>query len=249
MQETKDLASQWLVVSKKFQKFLQGQKTQNSLKDLLLHINKFPFIYDPHVKNAFEHLNQTDIGIGQYVLDQNKTFWFNTKLVRANLRRVLTLMISNNDTNEMVETMKVIDYLAKGWKTVLEPMKLNLFYGFPNETMLMKFIENRTSNDQRQKPLLSAILFDNMKDDGRLPKHIHYRIRMDGRFFFSTQSVRSRYWYPGPLSGNSKYFYYGFVWMQDQLERAMIDMLTGKNVTNPGLYVQQVPYPCYISDQ
>lgn len=249
MQETKELAIKWLAVSKEFQELLQHKKTQTFLKQLLKSVNNFPLIYDPRVKGIFGHLNETDEDLQSYVMKHNETFWLNTNLVRQELRHAVALMITTNGKNKMVETLGVIDYMAKGWQTVLEPMKLDLFYGFPNETMLMKFIENRTSNNQKQKPLLSAIVFDNINKDGSLPKHIFYRIRMDGRFFFSTQSVRSRYWYPGPMAGNLKYFYFGFAWMQDQLERAMIDMLTGKNITNPGLYIQQMPYPCYLADE
>lgn len=250
MQETKELAMKWLSVSQEFQVVLEQEKTQSILRDLLKSVNDFPFIYDPHIKGLLESYAEEDDGeLSDYVRQHNKTFWLNTNMARTELRHVIELMITRNGSNQMLDTLQIIDYMARGWRTVLEPMKLNLFYGFPNETMLIKFIENRTSGDQRQKPLLSAIVFDNMRKDGRLPKHIFYRIRMDGRFFFSTQSVRSRYWYPGALVGNSKYFYYGFVWMQDQLERAMIDILTGRNITNPGVYVQEMPYPCYLKDE
>ena len=93
-----------------------------------------------------------------------------------------------------------------------------------------------------------AVLFDNIGKNGSLPRHVQYRIRMDGRLFPSTKKIRSRYWFPG-YSSTSAYHLYGFIWLQDQIERALIEVLTGKNVTNPGVYMQEMPYPCYLKDR
>lgn len=195
-----------------------------------------------------------------YLQKYNETGWLHVQTVRAHIKKGIEMMImkkrqtgnqsANTDKSiELMDELKKIDYMAKGWQMVLKPMKLDLFYGFPNETMLNRYIANRTNNDKPQKPLLSAIVFDNIEKNGKLPKHIRYRIRMDSRILFSTASVRSRYWVPGPLAGNTKYYYYGFAWMQDQLERAMIELLTGRNVIQPGIYIQEIPYPCYLRDK
>lgn len=196
--------------------------------------------------------NKTLNEVAAYMKRYNQTGWLNTDQVRKHLKRGIRSMLTRSNKSRDIELLEQIDkinYMAQGWQAVLKPMKLDLFYGFPNETMLNRFIENRTHNDQSQKPLLSAILFDNIRKDGKLPRHVHYRIRMDSRILFSTASVRSRYWVPGPLNGNSKYYYFGFAWMQDSLERAIIELLTGRNVTNPGLYIQEIPYPCFLKDK
>ena len=279
MQETKDLAKKWLSFSTSFQTLLQKKKTQESLKRLSESMEKFPFLYDPHINNSntflysktgWDSSNVTNwlrkmmsgnLHNNSYV-DTNEVqdhmknamkemnSWSPDNLERSKLHELISMMIEKqNRSSGMVETLRIIDYVARGWQSVLEPMKLDLFYGFKNESLLMQYIHNRTHSAEQQKPLLSAVLFDNINKDGSLPNHIVYRIRMDSRGFFSTQSVRSRYWTSGPRSGNAKYYYNGFVFIQDQLERAMIDLLTKKNLTNPGLYVQQMPYPCFLSDK
>lgn len=39
----------------------------------------------------------------------------------------------------------------------------------------------------------------------------------------------------------------GFVYLQDLLERAAVRVLTG-TTPHAGLYLQQMPYPCYVDD-
>eukprot|EP00111_Clytia_hemisphaerica_P002239 TCONS_00006276-protein len=207
------------------------------------------------VTDSFNNVTKDDVI--DYLRQTNATEWLQVETVREHLKKGIEMMIAkpNNKSTEithkdiqLLTELDKIDYMAEGWQAVLKPMKLDLFYGFPNETMLNRYIQNRTRNSKGQQPLLSAILFDNIQKNGKLPKHLHYRIRMDSRIMFSTASVRSRYWVPGPLAGNAKYYYFGFAWMQDSLERAMIELMTGRNVSQPGLYIQEIPYPCYLSD-
>ena len=94
-----------------------------------------------------------------------------------------------------------------------------------------------------------AILFDNIQENGSLPSHVIYRIRMNGQLMPSTRKIRSRHWYPGPHHHGLNYYYYGFVWLQDQLERAISEVLVGHDITSPGLYIQEMPYPCYMKDE
>lgn len=36
---------------------------------------------------------------------------------------------------------------------------------------------------------------------------------------------------------------------QDIFERAMINLYSGRDVVEPGSYINHMPYPCYVSDQ
>lgn len=68
-------------------------------------------------------------------------------------------------------------------------------------------------------------------------------------------NVVFRYWRAGPgpwgRSGLWTYSYlnFGFVFLQDLVERTLLDVLVNKTVSEPGIYVQQFPYPCYIRDR
>ena len=228
------------------------QSVKNLPPELQKYIQSGTDIFEEMARRNGALSNKTRNEIVNYMKRNNQTGWLNGDQVRKHLKSGIRSMLTRSNRSRDIELLVQIDkinYMAKGWQMVLKPMKLDLFYGFPNETMLNRYIENRTHNDQPQKPLLSAIIFDNIRKDGKLPRHVHYRIRMDSRILFSTASVRSRYWVPGPLNGNSKYYYFGFAWMQDSLERAIIELLTGRNVTNPGLYIEEIPYPCFLKDK
>ena len=62
--------------------------------------------------------------------------------------------------------------------------------------------------------------------------------------------VLDRYWVPGPRANplpDMKYLVYGFSYIQDMVEHAVIRLRT--NWTEDiGIHVQQFPYPCYILD-
>lgn len=249
LKQTKKIGTKWLSMSQSFQSQLMLNKTQETLKDLLVSVDKFPFMYDKPFNISDDVLKHSPEKLREFLLEHNQTIKYYTNFTKAHIKNIINAMLTQADgQNPVVTQLKSIDYMVKGWKAVLAPMKLDIFYGFPNETAMLKYINNVTSSNKPQKPILSAVVFDNIKEDGSLPKHIFYRIRMDGRLLPATQDVRSSYWTPSPLVGRANYFYYGFAWMQDQLERAMIDVMTGTNVTSPGLYVQELPYPCYLSD-
>lgn len=43
------------------------------------------------------------------------------------------------------------------------------------------------------------------------------------------------------------YVWGGFVYLQDMLEHAAVRVLSG-SAPRAGLYLQQIPYPCYVDD-
>jgi hypothetical protein len=63
-------------------------------------------------------------------------------------------------------------------------------------------------------------------------------------------NIRFRFWTPGPRSRpgpQTKYLTYGFAYIQDVIEQAIIMYQTGLQ-HNIGIVIQQFPYPCYIED-
>lgn len=44
-----------------------------------------------------------------------------------------------------------------------------------------------------------------------------------------------------------RYVWGGFVYLQDLLERAAVHVLSG-STPRAALYLQQMPYPCYVDD-
>lgn len=59
-----------------------------------------------------------------------------------------------------------------------------------------------------------------------------------------------RYWDPGPRADpmdDLRYVWGGFAYLQDIIEHAIIKTQTGKEWPL-GVYLQQMPYPCYVDD-
>lgn len=62
--------------------------------------------------------------------------------------------------------------------------------------------------------------------------------------------VSCRFWDPGPAAepfSDLRYIWGGFVYVQDLVEQAITRVLSGKQPTT-GMYIQQMPYPCFVDD-
>ncbi|KAG8519196.1 LOW QUALITY PROTEIN: Phospholipid-transporting ATPase ABCA7, partial [Galemys pyrenaicus] len=82
------------------------------------------------------------------------------------------------------------------------------------------------------------------------PGHVRIKIRMDIDDVTRTNKIRNRFWDPGPAADplrDLRYVWGGFVYLQDLLERAAVRVLSGGR-PRAGLYLQQMPYPCYVDD-
>ncbi|XP_051957162.1 phospholipid-transporting ATPase ABCA1 [Xyrauchen texanus] len=83
-----------------------------------------------------------------------------------------------------------------------------------------------------------------------LPPHVKYKIRMDIDDVTRTNKIKDKFWDPGPAAepfSDLRYIWGGFIYVQDLVERAVTRLLTGKE-TNMGIYLQQMPYPCFVDD-
>jgi len=59
-----------------------------------------------------------------------------------------------------------------------------------------------------------------------------------------------RYWDPGPRADpmdDLRYVWGGFAYLQDMVEHAVIRTHSGQEQPM-GVYLQQMPYPCYVDD-
>lgn len=121
------------------------------------------------------------------------------------------------------------------------------FVPYPNESALVKdsirFVENAT--------LLGALVFDMKGETEKLPTHVTYKIRMDADKVDSTHRIRDRWWTPGPRARtlpDMKYLTFGFIYLQDMIDNAIIREQTGQDSIT-GIFTQQFPYPCYLQDK
>ncbi|XP_071097331.1 ATP-binding cassette sub-family A member 2-like isoform X1 [Haliotis cracherodii] len=150
-------------------------------------------------------------------------------------------------SKEYLHSIQVISKAAHSWLTLMDGISLNVFQGFDNETAMVQYFLNEAYHDNVS--VLAGVVFENIGADGSLPPHIRYKIRQNATFTPTTKFVRKQTWYPGPGPSSHPYYEFGFVWIQDIVERAIIDVQVERDVVEPGTYAQQFPYPCFMYDQ
>ncbi|XP_028271340.1 LOW QUALITY PROTEIN: ATP-binding cassette sub-family A member 1-like [Parambassis ranga] len=83
-----------------------------------------------------------------------------------------------------------------------------------------------------------------------LPPKVNYKIRMDIDNVERTNKIKDAYWDPGPRADpfeDMRYIWGGFSYLQDVIEQAIVRAVTGIR-EKTGVYIQQMPYPCYVDD-
>ncbi|XP_051984470.1 retinal-specific phospholipid-transporting ATPase ABCA4-like [Xyrauchen texanus] len=83
-----------------------------------------------------------------------------------------------------------------------------------------------------------------------LPHHVKFKIRMDIDAVERTNKIKDRYWDPGPRADpleDLRYIWGGFAYLQDMIEHGILKLQTGHDWPL-GIYLQQMPYPCYVDD-
>ncbi|XP_019713776.1 phospholipid-transporting ATPase ABCA1b isoform X1 [Hippocampus comes] len=83
-----------------------------------------------------------------------------------------------------------------------------------------------------------------------LAPNVSYKIRMDIDNVERTNKIKDAYWDPGPRADpfeDMRYVWGGFSYLQDVVEQALVRAMTGTK-EKTGVYVQQMPYPCYVDD-
>ncbi|XP_075762141.1 ATP-binding cassette sub-family A member 2 [Pelodiscus sinensis] len=161
------------------------------------------------------------------------------------LRRFLEGNVSLPNASALLQQLDTIDNAACGWIRFMSKVSVDIFKGFPDEESIVNYTLNQAYQDN--VTVFASVIFQTNRD-GSLPPHVMYKIRQNSSFTEKTNEIRRAYWRPGPNTGGRFYFLYGFVWIQDMMERAIINTLVGHDVVEPGNYVQMFPYPCYTRD-
>uniref|UniRef100_A0ABM5F6R9 ATP-binding cassette sub-family A member 2 isoform X2 n=1 Tax=Pogona vitticeps TaxID=103695 RepID=A0ABM5F6R9_9SAUR len=152
---------------------------------------------------------------------------------------------SLSNASALLQQLDTIDNAACGWIQFMSKVSVDIFKGFPDEESIVNYTLNQAYQDN--VTVFASVIFQTNKD-GTLPPHVLYKIRQNSSFTEKTNEIRRAYWRPGPNTGGRFYFLYGFVWIQDMMERAIINTFVGHDVVEPGNYVQMFPYPCYTRD-
>jgi len=126
-------------------------------------------------------------------------------------------------------------------------VELNKFIGFSSEEeavdLGLKLID--------KEAFWSALIFQNPElNDSTLPDIVSYKIRMNASQVHDTIYTQDRFYKFDSQNclGCNSYFTYGFIYIQDMLEKSIVEIKT--NSTQPfGIVGQMTPYPCYVDDR
>ncbi|XP_062517550.1 ATP-binding cassette sub-family A member 2-like isoform X2 [Corticium candelabrum] len=153
--------------------------------------------------------------------------------------------LSNGNLQSFVS---MLNSLAKGLADQLNDLKLDVWMGFPDEQSLDEYAAHSVINEST---IWAGVVFTNLSSNWSLPPHVQYKIKMNKSLVFDPGQLRDRDWRPGPRDSDFNLLYevFGFVYIQDLIDRAIVNFVTNKTVNEPGGYLQQFPYPCYNFDR
>ncbi|XP_027550074.1 retinal-specific ATP-binding cassette transporter isoform X3 [Neopelma chrysocephalum] len=129
----------------------------------------------------------------------------------------------------------------------LECLTLDKFEGYLDETQLT----HQALYLLEENKFWAGVVFPDLEPTtSNLPPHVTYKIRMDIDAVEKTNKIKDRYWDPGPRADpvdDLRYIWGGFAYLQDMIEHGIIKTQTTTEVPL-GIYLQQMPYPCFVDD-
>lgn len=189
----------------------------------------------------------------------------------ADIESIISMLESLN-SGANVDVLKNIEVIMKQVTDYLPCIELNRFEALQSESELVERAKELHRNrmviagkKETKKNLIQlvffvvfvGIVFSNLNSSNPnanfLPPHIHVKIRMDVDSVRPTEQLTSWLFFPGPENDYFREMHYlrGFIQLQDLIERAIIDLHfedTEKTPTNPVVYMQLMPYPCFRGD-
>ncbi|XP_063074491.1 phospholipid-transporting ATPase ABCA1a isoform X2 [Engraulis encrasicolus] len=142
-----------------------------------------------------------------------------------------------NETDQAIHTIS----------RFMECVNLDKLEPVANEERLV----NKSMRLLDDRKFWAGIVFPDMQaNSSDLPSNVSYKIRMDIDNVERTNKIKDGYWDPGPRADpfeDLRYIWGGFSYLQDIIENGIMRALTG-NKEKTGVYIQQMPYPCYVDD-
>ncbi|XP_014438530.1 retinal-specific ATP-binding cassette transporter isoform X3 [Tupaia chinensis] len=129
----------------------------------------------------------------------------------------------------------------------LQCLILDKFESYDDEIQLTQ----RALSLLEENKFWAGVVFPDMYSwTSSLPPHVKYKIRMDIDVVEKTNKIKDRYWDSGPRADpieDFRYIWGGFAYLQDMVEQGITR--SQAQVGSPvGIYLQQMPYPCFVDD-
>lgn len=220
-----DLGAMWEEVRPLIKTFIESSKEMDLIRTLL-----------------------TNKGSKQFLDRQlNSTGWTSEDISRFLAKEVFEAQEESGTIYTWREALNETDRVVLTMSRFMECVNLDKLEAVNTEEIL---IDKSTELLNDRKFWAGVVFVDLPEDDTVLPQHIKYKIRMDIDNVERTNKIKDGYWDPGPRADpfeDMRYIWGGFAYLQDVIEQAIIRIQTGTE-KRTGVYVQQMPYPCYVDD-
>nr|UOU03309.1 ATP-binding cassette subfamily A1-like 2 [Brachionus rubens] len=185
------------------------------------------------ILNRLNLTTEQDIQIFDYKIKAFFEDFLGTKITHLNFIEIV----------ERVKYLKEIFYFVHNFINCFEQ---NRFVGFKTEDEAVKMGESLMKQDL----FWGMVIFNNNTNSTLVPKLIDYKIRMNASKTHDTAETKDKnYNYaPKDCPTCNPYFLYGFIYIQDIIEKGIIELKTNKT-QNFGITTQMTPYPCYTADK
>lgn len=218
----RDLGGMWEEISPKIWTFMESSQEMDLIRTLL----KSKALWDLHLPAS----NWTVEDVARFLSKHPEEF-------EADNGMVYTWVDAFNETDRAIQTIS----------RFMECVNLDKLEPVATEVRLI----NKSLELLDERRFWAGVVFTEIAPNStELPQHVKYKIRMDIDNVERTNKIKDGYWDPGPRADpfeDMRYVWGGFTYLQDVVEQAIIRVQTGTE-KKTGVYVQQMPYPCYVDD-
>jgi ATP-binding cassette subfamily A (ABC1) protein 1 len=201
------------------------------------------------INSTFQTIDEFTQILGQLdvVLDSLDQFKPLLSIIWELLPLNLTSQINYEDLFDNIDGLQQILLITKN---LIRCFELNKFEGYEHEYQAVDDGMQMIETDS----FWAALIFNDGKADAAnstsLPNKLKYKIRMSTSFTHNTFYTQDRSYRYGPniCTTCNIDFLYGYIYLQDMIERAIIESKTN-STQNFGITTQMSGYPCYVNDK
>ncbi|XP_062905004.1 phospholipid-transporting ATPase ABCA1-like [Mobula hypostoma] len=221
----REAGEMWEEIGPKVREFMERSQAMDLIRSLL------------KKEVMGDYINSKLAGTSWTVTDLSNFIAKYPEEVQHSNHSVYTWRNAYNETEQAIHTVSL----------AMECIKWDKLEAVSTEEKLI----NKSMELLNERKFWAGIVFLGSNSNSTKPsEHMKYKIRMDIDNVERTNKIMDGYWDPGPRADpfeDLRYIWGGFSYLQDIVEHAIIRTVTG-NKEETGVYIQQMPYPCYVDD-
>nr|QNH67856.1 ATP-binding cassette transporter subfamily A member 1-like protein X2 [Brachionus rotundiformis] len=190
---------------------------------------------------VYSIVNLTDSILVKLNLTSDKNTEIFSWKAKKFLKEFLNVDLSHKYLINLSENLKFLKEILNLVKNLIDCFEQNRFVGFKSEQDAV-----RVGEELMEEDLFWAMVIFNETNS----KIIDYKIRMNASKTHDTAEAKDKNYNfaPKDCPTCNPYILFGFIYVQDLIEKAIVEFKTNKTQTF-GIVTQMTPYPCYIADK